>query len=373
MNTTDPASKSDISDTSRLSPRQVSDIAGALVIAVFELTISGPSAIVVVPDVIEKALTSTMLPTNFPKIEHGTYTAGGGGHVHGKTGTLTFHGAGANLRNVLKLIAIFDEEMTPHCIRVDRATSTDIRDIEAVLGIEAANAALKKEFVNLFSKYDVDPRHLSLAADAATRSGRWVAFNFTGIIKESSSPLFQMTFASSRRFLHTAITRGVPDNLKSLSAAIMVGEAPAVGTATVKAEVLPSVLFRPFATTPRHAVKDDEDEDGGGGGGDAGGGHRRNAAADDEPKARVVGGALKQERQTTQAGGTSSHRKESRKKAHHQAADEEPHEEPAASGRTAVTPAKTPPAAERSPILGKVVEKTSSALKPMQRKALAML
>jgi len=127
-------------------------------------------------------------------------------------------------------------------IAVAKARSTDIRDMCTAMGIESGYKSLLDELDKLFRRYAVDYHHLTLIADAATHRGTWENYNFTGVISRSASPLFQMTFASSKRFLHTAVTRGLGDELKSFSSAIMVGERPRVGTACANIEMDNSIL-----------------------------------------------------------------------------------------------------------------------------------
>jgi DNA-directed RNA polymerase I subunit RPA1 len=132
---------------------------------------------------------------------------------------------------VIRGVAPFTAEYPGLCL--NKVTSTDFRDVLETFGVEAAYRGLIEELAVLFKAYSVDGRHLTLMADAAMQHGGWRAFNFNGVVARSGSPLFQMTFASSTRFLKTAISRGVPDLLDSVSAAVMMGERPKVGTATV--------------------------------------------------------------------------------------------------------------------------------------------
>ncbi|EAN87332.1 DNA-directed RNA polymerase I largest subunit, putative, partial [Trypanosoma cruzi] len=157
-------------------------------------------------------------------------------------------GANATMRHVLSFLSLFT--LGTRAIKLRQARSTDIRDMANWFGVESAYRTLYDELSKLFKRYSVDHRHLTLIADAATHRGTWENFNFTGVISQSASPLFQMTFASSKRWLHTAVSRGLSDELQSISSAIMVGERPKVGTACVKlapdAAVLRDVLEHTF-------------------------------------------------------------------------------------------------------------------------------
>eukprot|EP00656_Telonema_subtile_P026590 TRINITY_DN28570_c0_g1_i2.p1 TRINITY_DN28570_c0_g1~~TRINITY_DN28570_c0_g1_i2.p1 ORF type:complete len:533 (-),score=97.58 TRINITY_DN28570_c0_g1_i2:467-2065(-) len=192
------------------------------------------SVINVLPDVLSKALEKVFFPTLLPQCGSAKWQPS---TTDASSGELVFEGHGATVSNVVTLISSFSPDVgahnPKHPIKIHRIMSTDINDMCESFGIEVGYATLFSELCKLFKRYAVDSRHLSLIADAATHRGVWENYNFTGIIARSSSPLFQMTFASSKKFLHTAVTRGVPDSLESISSAILVGEKPRVGTALV--------------------------------------------------------------------------------------------------------------------------------------------
>eukprot|EP00388_Colpodella_angusta_P011479 GDKJ01029362.1.p1 GENE.GDKJ01029362.1~~GDKJ01029362.1.p1 ORF type:complete len:562 (-),score=82.49 GDKJ01029362.1:163-1809(-) len=208
-----------------------------------------PRIIAVVPDVLRDCLSTVTFPTWLPQCEKARWTPS---NDDATTGDLVFEGKGASLRNILLLISLFT---TSHgegtSIRSDKMMSTDIHDMCVTFGVETGYRALMEELSKLFKRYSVDSRHLSLIADSATHKGVWESFNFTGIIARSSSPLFQMTFASSKKFLHQAVTRGIPDSLASISSAVLIGEKPRVGTATANVmpddRVVKSLIDRAFA------------------------------------------------------------------------------------------------------------------------------
>ncbi|ESL08063.1 DNA-directed RNA polymerase I largest subunit [Trypanosoma rangeli SC58] len=196
-----------------------------------------PHIIVVIPDVVDEALEQQTLPSWLPQFAAVTFTRKADDATSGE---LLFQGANAKMRHVLSFISLFN--LGARAIKVRQARSTDIRDMANWFGVESAYRALYDELSKLFKRYSVDHRHLTLIADAATHRGMWENFNFTGVISQSASPLFQVTFASSRRWLHTAVSRGLSDELQSISSAIMVGERPKVGTACVRVTPDPAVL-----------------------------------------------------------------------------------------------------------------------------------
>eukprot|EP00796_Vickermania_ingenoplastis_P007602 gene7602-5363_t len=195
--------------------------------------------VAVVPDVLERVLETLEIPSWLPQFESVSFTRQAQ-DTH--SGEMVFQGPNATLDNVLTFLSILTVGLTSGAIQVAKARSTNIHHMVQTLGVESGYRALLDELTKLFKRYAVDYHHLTLIADAATNRGRWESFNFTGIISHSASPLFQMTFASSKRFLHTAVTRGVGDDLRSFSAAIMTGQRPRVGTACTKVLQNPAML-----------------------------------------------------------------------------------------------------------------------------------
>lgn len=201
-------------------------------------TIAEPHLVTVVPDVLERVLATLVIPSWLPQFESVSFTREADDPCSGE---MVFQGPNATLDNVLGFLSTFTVGTTG-AIKIHRARSTDIHHMVHTLGVESGYQSLLDELTKLFKRYAVDYHHLTLIADAATHRGKWENYNFTGIIAHSTSPLFQMTFASSKRFLHTAVTRGVGDDLKSFSASILTGEKPRVGTACVKVRQNPAIL-----------------------------------------------------------------------------------------------------------------------------------
>nr|CCC92265.1 putative DNA-directed rna polymerase I largest subunit [Trypanosoma congolense IL3000] len=213
---------------------------------IINVVISTPhNTVAVIPEIVDNILEELTLPSWLPRFDSVIYTQDS---TNSTNGELVFQGESATMRNVMSFLSLFT--VGRKSIQLDRAFSTDVRDMGNYFGIESAYKALYQELQKLFRRYSVDRRHLMLISDAATHRGRWENYNFTGVVSQSASPLFQMTFASSARWLHMAVSRGMPDDLQSLSSAIMVGERPRVGTAFVRViannEVLRDVLERDF-------------------------------------------------------------------------------------------------------------------------------
>ncbi|XP_048459016.1 DNA-directed RNA polymerase I subunit RPA1 [Rhincodon typus] len=114
---------------------------------------------------------------------------------------------------------------------LNRLYSNDIHAFANTYGIEAALRVIEKEIKDVFSVYgiEVDPRHLSLVADYMCFDGSYKPFNRIGM-QSSSSPLQQMTFETSYKFLKHAAMLGSHDELKSPSACLVVGKVVRGGT-----------------------------------------------------------------------------------------------------------------------------------------------
>ncbi len=97
-----------------------------------------------------------------------------------------------------------------------RVIEKEIKDVFAVYGNEAEQdcltliavcVSLEIWLVPLFTGIEVDPRHLSLVADYMCFEGVYKPLNRYGI-QSNSSPLQQMTFETSYKFLKQAIMLG---------------------------------------------------------------------------------------------------------------------------------------------------------------------
>uniref|UniRef100_A0AAR2IV68 DNA-directed RNA polymerase subunit n=1 Tax=Pygocentrus nattereri TaxID=42514 RepID=A0AAR2IV68_PYGNA len=118
-----------------------------------------------------------------------------------------------------------------HILDLNRLYSNDIHAMASTYGIEVALRVIEKEIKDVFAVYgiDVDPRHLSLVADYMCSEGVYKPLNRLGI-QSSSSPLQQMTFETSYKFLKEATMFGSCDKLNSPSACLVVGKVVKGGT-----------------------------------------------------------------------------------------------------------------------------------------------
>ncbi|NWS67386.1 RPA1 polymerase, partial [Crotophaga sulcirostris] len=135
---------------------------------------------------------------------------------------LILHTEGINLAELFRYSDILD---------LKRLYSNDIHAMAKTYGIETALRVIIKEIKDVFAVYGivVDPRHLSLVADYMCFEGLYKPLNRFGI-QSSSSPLQQMTFETSYKFLKEATMMGAHDELRSPSACLVVGKVVKGGT-----------------------------------------------------------------------------------------------------------------------------------------------
>ncbi|KAF1510595.1 DNA-directed RNA polymerase I subunit RPA1, partial [Eudyptula albosignata] len=135
---------------------------------------------------------------------------------------LVLHTEGINLAELFRYSDILD---------LNRLYSNDIHAMAKNYGIESALRVIIKEIKDVFAVYGivVDPRHLSLVADYMCFEGFYKPLNRFGI-QSNSSPLQQMTFETSYKFLKEATMMGAHDELRSPSACLVVGKVVKGGT-----------------------------------------------------------------------------------------------------------------------------------------------
>ncbi|KAG7461546.1 hypothetical protein MATL_G00192190 [Megalops atlanticus] len=129
---------------------------------------------------------------------------------------------GINLQELFKYSEILD---------VNRLYSNEVHAMANTYGIEVALRVIEKEIKDVFAVYgiEVDPRHLSLVADYMCFEGTYKPLNRFAI-QSNSSPLQQMTFETSYKFLKQATMLGSYDSLSSPSARLVVGKVVKGGT-----------------------------------------------------------------------------------------------------------------------------------------------
>lgn len=134
---------------------------------------------------------------------------------------------------VLNTEGINMHEMFKHSdiLDINRLYSNEVHAMANTYGIEVALKVIEKEIKDVFAVYgiEVDPRHLSLVADYMCFEGVYKPLN-RHAIRSNSSPLQQMTFETSYKFLKQATMLGSHDELVSPSACLVVGKVVKGGT-----------------------------------------------------------------------------------------------------------------------------------------------
>ena len=132
---------------------------------------------------------------------------------------------GTNLKDVLKLPEV------DHT----RTRSNHIREIEEVLGIEAARNSLLNEAKKVLDGQGltVNIRHLMLLADVMCVDGTVRAVGRQGVSGEKASVFARAAFEETTRHLLDAALKGTKDTLKGVTENIIIGQPIPVGTGTV--------------------------------------------------------------------------------------------------------------------------------------------
>uniref|UniRef100_A0A8C5GM60 DNA-directed RNA polymerase subunit n=1 Tax=Gouania willdenowi TaxID=441366 RepID=A0A8C5GM60_GOUWI len=136
-------------------------------------------------------------------------------------------------QTVLNTEGINMHEMFKHSdiLDLNRLYCNEVHAVANTYGIEVALKVIEKEIKDVFAVYgiEVDPRHLSLVADYMCFEGVYKPLN-RHAIRSNSSPLQQMTFETSYKFLKDSTMLGSSDQLASPSACLVVGKVVKGGT-----------------------------------------------------------------------------------------------------------------------------------------------
>ena len=135
------------------------------------------------------------------------------------------HTEGSNLKEILSFEGI----------DARRTTTNSIREIEDVLGIEAARQSIINEANNTLSEQGltVDVRHIMLVADIMTSEGEVKSIGRHGISGEKSSVLARAAFEETGKHLLRASIRGEVDDLTGIIENIIIGQPIPLGTGSV--------------------------------------------------------------------------------------------------------------------------------------------
>ncbi len=123
-----------------------------------------------------------------------------------------------------------------------KTITNSIKEIEQVLGIEAARYALIKEMKSVLDEQglDVDIRHLMLVADIMTQTGRVRQIGRHGVSGEKPSVLARAAFEMTVQHLFDAAARGEVDRVMGVAENVIVGGLVPVGTGVTEIYMIPS-------------------------------------------------------------------------------------------------------------------------------------
>ncbi len=143
---------------------------------------------------------------------------------------------GSNLEAVLKVKGVDPT----------RTTTNNIHEIESVLGIEAARAAIIREIMDVLEDQglDVDIRHVMLVADIMTWTGKVRQIGRHGVTGEKMSVLARAAFEVTVKHLLDAAARGEVDELKGIAENIIVGQVVPIGTGIVELLMKPHLMTK---------------------------------------------------------------------------------------------------------------------------------
>ena len=133
---------------------------------------------------------------------------------------------GSNLAEVMKVPGV----------DYRRVYTNNIKEIEEVLGIEAARAAIIREIKDVLEQQglDVDMRHIMLVADMMTWSGTVKQVGRQGIAGEKPSVLARAAFEMTVQKLTEAAVAGEIDPLVGVTENVIVGQPIPLGTGMVR-------------------------------------------------------------------------------------------------------------------------------------------
>eukprot|EP00127_Corallochytrium_limacisporum_P000656 Clim_evm55s22 gene=Clim_evmTU55s22 len=120
------------------------------------------------------------------------------------------------------------------CSLLPKLSTNHVHAMLKTYGVEAARAVLTREIQSVFEVYGigVDPRHLSLIGDYMTFEGGYRPFNRLGM-RSNISPFAKMSFETTGAFLKEATEHHDSDDIRTPSAAIVVGNVCEVGTGVI--------------------------------------------------------------------------------------------------------------------------------------------
>lgn len=129
---------------------------------------------------------------------------------------------GTNLKKVLTIPGVDTK----------RTTTNHIHEVQKVLGVEAARAAIIREAMNTLKEQglDVDVRHIMLVSDVMTADGVIKAIGRYGVAGQKGSVLARANFEETIKHLTRASADAEVDKLESIIENVMINQVAPVGT-----------------------------------------------------------------------------------------------------------------------------------------------
>lgn len=121
-------------------------------------------------------------------------------------------------------------------VDVARLYTNDVKEVEKVLGIEAARNAMVREIKQVLDMQglNVDVRHCMLLADAMTMSGAIKSIGRHGLSGQKVGVLARAAFEETIKHLVNAAAHAEEDHLIGVTENIIVGQTVPIGTGLVK-------------------------------------------------------------------------------------------------------------------------------------------
>jgi len=134
--------------------------------------------------------------------------------------------------NILDVMALPGVDAT-------RTFTNDIKTIAAVLGIEAARAAIEREVSEVLSQNNifVNPKHVALVPAMICHSGSLVPLSRFGINRGANTTLLKASFEESSEMFSEAAFHGVENGLLGIADANFFGRRVPVGTGATEVDL----------------------------------------------------------------------------------------------------------------------------------------
>jgi DNA-directed RNA polymerase II subunit RPB1 len=115
-----------------------------------------------------------------------------------------------------------------------KCVSSDIKQIQSTLGIEAARAAILNELTeSLSSGSSIDSRHVKLFADIMTNTGIVKPITRSGLDLDMSGPIARASYEETMKTFVNAATNNLSDPMKGVSSNVFIGHEFKCGTGGV--------------------------------------------------------------------------------------------------------------------------------------------